>query len=389
MSSGRKIAILQTAFLGDTLLSVPLAKALLQHEVARDGLLLICRKGLGEFFRALEIFDQVLEVEKGAASSYDLAMRDLESWWASASSRVLLSPHESPRSRVWAARLKMRAQFRSSMGANRNLEVIGYRSQPFGIFSSMYSKAITRPMALPEALRQLALLQADTFLTSDLWRERLAGFALDQGTGRGGVASDGSLMAVPEWASMSIPRFASLGRDPKRIAMAPGSVWKTKQWTKAGFAEVGRAALQSGMSVDLVGTKDERVLCQEIVELIVSQSTEFASHAGSRVANHAGELTLLQTTDVLARAGQAFVNDSGAMHLAALSGTPVVSFFGPTVLDFGYRPWSQSASVLEPPEKLKCRPCGKHGSQSCPIGTHECMKSIQATRAISLLKINP
>lgn len=385
MSSGRKIAILQTAFLGDTLLSVPLAKALLQHEVARDGLLLICRKGLGEFFRALEIFDQVLEVEKGAASSYDLAMRDLESWWASASSRVLLSPHESPRSRVWAARLKMRAQFRSSMGANRNLEVIGYRSQPFGIFSSMYSKAITRPMALPEALRQLALLQANTFLTSDLWRERLAGFALDQGTGRGGVASDGSLMAVPEWASMKLSRFSGRGRDAKRIAMAPGSVWKTKQWTTEGFSAVAGAALSRGFSIDLVGTKDERGLCEEIVSQIGCQIAESHGSDISRVRNLAGELSLLETTEVLALANQAFVNDSGAMHLAALAETPIVSFFGPTVLDFGYRPWSNSAFVLEPEEKLACRPCGKHGGQSCPIGTHECMKSIRPERAISHL----
>lgn len=387
MSSGRKIAILQTAFLGDTLLSIPLAKALLEHEVTRDGLLLICRKGLGDFFRALDLFDQVLEVEKGDSSSYALAMRSLESWWASASSRLLVSPHESPRSRAWAARLKLRALVLSSLGANRNLETIGYRSEPFGLLSATYSKAVIRPMELPEALRQLALLQADSFLTSDLWRERLKGFSLDQGNGRGGVFTDGGLMEVPEWASMSIPRFTSLERDQRRIAMAPGSVWKTKQWTKQGFAEVGKEAIRRGMSVDLVGTRDERPLCQEILDQIVSGDADFSKDGAVKVINHAGELSLIETTEVLARAGRAFVNDSGAMHLAALSGTPVISFFGPTVLDFGYRPWSSKASVLEPPEKLKCRPCGKHGGQRCPIGTHECMTSIQASRAISLLEI--
>ncbi len=390
MSGGRKIAILQTAFLGDTLLSIPLAKALLEHEVANDSLLLICRKGLGDFFQALGLFDRVLEVEKGEAGSYDRAMNELETWWAYASSRVLVSPHESPRSRVWAARLKLRSVVKSGSGRDCHVHTVGYRSEPFGIFSMMYSQAVTRPMALPEAMRQLALLQADCFVTSDLWRERLRSFALDQADGRAGVGSDGKLMEVPGWASMKLSRFSSRGRDAKRIAMAPGSVWKTKQWTTEGFSAVVGAALSRGFSIDLVGTKDERGLCEEIVSQIGGQiggqiAEPHGGDVSTRVRNLAGELSLLETTEVLARASQAFVNDSGAMHLAALAETPIVSFFGPTVLDFGYRPWSNSAFVLEPEEKLACRPCGKHGGQSCPIGTHECMKSIRPERAISHL----
>lgn len=383
MVSGRKIAILQTAFLGDTLLSVPLAKALLENEVSRDGLLLICRSGFGDFFRALGIFDQVLEVEKGVAESYKMAMRSLEKWWEPASSRILLSPHESPRSRAWALRLKLRSVFRSGAGRDRNIQTIGFRSEPLGLFSSIYTQSLMRPMALPEAMRQLALLQADCFASSDLWRERLRDFILDQGSGRGGISSEGKLMPVPDWASMRLARFGALKREGNRIAMAPGSVWKTKQWTAEGFAEVGRAAVARGFSVDLVGTKDERQLCDQI-ERMMGENIATGGPAGS-VRNLAGQLSLLETGEVLAQASRAFVNDSGAMHLAALADTPVVSFFGPTVLDFGYRPWSNVVTVLEPPEKLKCRPCGKHGGQKCPIGTHECMKSITSDRAISLL----
>lgn len=388
MASGRKVAILQTAFLGDTLLSIPLVKALLQHEVQRDAILLICRKGLGEFFGALDLFDQVLEVEKGNASSYRQAMQELESWWDSASSRILLSPHESPRSRIWAARLRMRGMLRSAMGAKKDVQVIGFRTQPFGVLSAANSHSVTRPMELPEALRQLALLQADVFASAEIWRERLRGFRLDQSAGKGGVSASGKLMEVPEWASMALPRFTNLKRDQNRVVLAPGSVWKTKQWTKEGFAQVGREAVLKGFTIELVGTKDERPLCEEIVNLLLESlrlenSSLNKDDLNSRVLNHAGQCSLLQTSEILAAARRAFVNDSGAMHLAALGDTPTVAFFGPTVLDFGYRPWSNRAIVLEPTEPLKCRPCGKHGGEKCPIGTHECMKSIRPERATS------
>jgi heptosyltransferase-2 len=70
-------------------------------------------------------------------------------------------------------------------------------------------------------------------------------------------------------------------------------------------------------------------------------------------------------------------NDSAGQHLAALAGTKTVSVFGPTVLPFGFRPWNSQAIVVER-FGLSCRPCGKHGPMKCPIGTHECMKSIRS-----------
>ena len=50
----------------------------------------------------------------------------------------------------------------------------------------------------------------------------------------------------------------------------------------------------------------------------------------------------------------------------------------PTVLDFGYRPWSNQTYIIEK-VGLACRPCGKHGGHTCPIKTHDCMTHISAS----------
>jgi heptosyltransferase-2 len=73
------------------------------------------------------------------------------------------------------------------------------------------------------------------------------------------------------------------------------------------------------------------------------------------------------------------------MHLAATSETPSVVIFGPTILEFGFRPWQDRVFVVET-HGLACRPCGKHGHKKCPIGTHICMKQISKDEVLEKLQ---
>ena len=67
--------------------------------------------------------------------------------------------------------------------------------------------------------------------------------------------------------------------------------------------------------------------------------------------------------------------DSGNMHLASLTGTPVVSIWGATHTMAGFYGWQQDpADIVE--IDMACRPCSIYGSKPCARGDYACMNSI-------------
>lgn len=70
--------------------------------------------------------------------------------------------------------------------------------------------------------------------------------------------------------------------------------------------------------------------------------------------------------------------DTGNMHLAALSGVPVISVWGATHPGIGFGPWNQPEEniVQIPKAELDCRPCTVYGKGICRRGDFACMESI-------------
>jgi heptosyltransferase-2 len=102
------------------------------------------------------------------------------------------------------------------------------------------------------------------------------------------------------------------------------------------------------------------------------------------VRDLAGTTSLADLTAILASADGVVSNDSGAMHLAAATGAPVVAVFGAT-------DETRTAPVrasLEYPEAMVvtteawCRPCML---RECPID-HRCMTGITAPRVADAVR---
>lgn len=90
-----------------------------------------------------------------------------------------------------------------------------------------------------------------------------------------------------------------------------------------------------------------------------------------------GKLSLLQSTDITAKASVLLTGDTGLMHLASAMNTPIVSVWGNTVPDFGmypYFPGNQKQFSIHEVPNLSCRPCSKIGYQSCPKKHFQCME---------------
>ncbi len=162
------------------------------------------------------------------------------------------------------------------------------------------------------------------------------------------------------------------------VVMAPGSVWPTKRWTTEGYADVARRLRAKGYRVLLIGSRGERDLCLAIAAQ--------GGLAPSEVL--CGDLTLRETLALITIACRVLANDSAPLHLAESVGTPVTAMFGPTVPEFGFGPVAGHSAVIEL-GGLPCRPCGIHGAERCPIGTHECMTGISVADVLASVGGSP
>jgi len=148
------------------------------------------------------------------------------------------------------------------------------------------------------------------------------------------------------------------------VAIAPGSVWNTKRWLPERFAGVATALIERGHKVILIGGPADEQLGSKIV-----------AGVKNKIHNAIGKCSLRQSALLIKYSRVLLTNDSAPMHLAVSVGTPVTAIFGPTITDFGFFPYGDNDVVVET-EGLVCRPCGSHGGNTCPIKTFDCMKGI-------------
>lgn len=158
------------------------------------------------------------------------------------------------------------------------------------------------------------------------------------------------------------------------IAVAPGTVWKTKQWLPERFAEVAKK-LSADHTVILIGGKEDEALCEEIRRSV----------GMTNCINFAGKLSLLQSAEAIKRCRLLISNDSAPMHIAVAVGTPVVAIFGSTVPEFGFAPFGAHDVVVET-KGLDCRPCAIHGGIKCPIKTFVCMRAIESQEILRVIE---
>jgi heptosyltransferase-2 len=96
-----------------------------------------------------------------------------------------------------------------------------------------------------------------------------------------------------------------------------------------------------------------------------------------------GKLSLLGSSELLARARLLITNDSSPQHLASAMNTPTIAIFGPTVPAFGFGPLAPHSLIAELPD-LPCRPCHHHGPPTCPLTHWKCMRDLSVDRVEEL-----
>ncbi|MEJ7811658.1 MAG: glycosyltransferase family 9 protein [Gemmatimonadaceae bacterium] len=182
--------------------------------------------------------------------------------------------------------------------------------------------------------------------------------------------------AEREAVESALAAGGGLRADERVVAMAPGSVWGTKRWPH--YPELA-TRLGSRCVIAIVGSAADSEAARAI-----SAARRAGGGEGSRTLDLTGKLSLLASAEMIGRAVALVTNDSSPQHLASAMGTRTITLFGPTVPQFGFgplAPGSESPGLAA----LPCRPCHHHGPETCPLGHWRCMRELSASSIEGLL----
>lgn len=321
-----RVLVLQTAFLGDVVLTTPLFRALRRRlpDARIDALVTPAAAPLIEEDPHL---DRVLRYDKKGKDGFLAMGRQLRA----ARYDAVVVPHRSHRSAMLA---------RLSAAPVR----VGFADAGF---SFLFTQRVRRPPGRHEVDRNLALLQG-------------LGFEAEPGDR---VLHVGYTPREAEAVDRVLGEFG-VGPGERLVGLAPGSVWATKRWPAERFARVGRELAAQGARVVVLGGPDDR----EVAETV-------CAGVGPGTVNAAGRTSLKALAAWMDRLALLVTNDSAPLHVAAARGTPTVAVFGATTLDLGFGPFHEASRVVE--AEVSCRPCGLHGGRRCRKGHFRCMLDIR------------
>lgn len=122
------------------------------------------------------------------------------------------------------------------------------------------------------------------------------------------------------------------------VALNPGAHRARRRWPAAFFAKLARMLAGHGLNPVLVGAPADREVCSEVIR-----------QCGTDLPDYSGKTTLPQMARLLADSELLVSNDTGAVHLAAAAGTPVVGLFGVTAFFRETSPWGEGHLILQTP----------------------------------------
>ena len=153
---------------------------------------------------------------------------------------------------------------------------------------------------------------------------------------------------------------AGARRGAWRCAIAPGASYgAAKCWPPERFASLAdRLISECGADVIFFGTSGEKEIAARI-----------CSAMKSRAISLAGQTSMRDLAALFSVCSVFIGNDSGAMHVAAAAGLPVIGIFGSTDPE-GTAPVTQQFTLIR--EAVSCSPCFL---RRCPVD-HRCMTRI-------------
>jgi heptosyltransferase-2 len=328
-----KVLVIETAFLGDAIIALALARAV-RRKLPTSHITYVVRPDAAGVVRASPDVDLVIQFDKRGKESGFSGIRSKADELNTLGFDILFLLHNSKRSQ----RLSSLLNIPTKVGFPGSTEATLTHITPDTGWTTRYERA-----NLP-------------FRT---------------------LYPDADISALPSIEAAVPPVVAGFAtRFPSLVALAPGSAWRTKKWGDERYAELARRLSERGVGILVIGGNDTTAAGELILK----------SCSPGTVLNLAATLGLVEAAGAIAASSMLVANDSAPTHLGVAVATHVITIFGPTIPGFGFGPPAEVGTIMELPQ-LWCRPCTHHGSNHCPIYSHECMTMISVDRVLSAMNI--
>ncbi len=333
-----KILIIQTAFIGDAVLTLPMIQVLNKmHD--NSEIHVVCIPSTEGIFSASPYVKKVIVLDKKNKHSSIFSVVQFAEDLKKENYTRIYSPHRSLRT----ALLVMFTGVRETFGFTTN----GLRH--------IYKNLIEYKAEHHEVQRNLDLI--GYHYSNEGWK------ILPEIN-----ISENEKNRVDEYINY-------IGINNGYICIAPGSVWNTKIYPVKYIEEIIKHIIKNSLNgVLLIGGEKDELLCSGIAE-------KFAGN----VYSAAGRFSIIESVEILKRAELLITNDSAPTHLAMCADIPTITIYCSTVAGFGFYPYNESSSFLSY-DDLFCKPCGIHGYRKCPINTFECGYNLRPDVVIEKLE---
>mgnify|MGYP000875000078 FL=1 len=339
-----KILIIQTAFLGDAILTLPLIQKL-YSKYPESKISVIAIPASKEIFTVSQyVQNTIVYDKKGKDKSLKSFIRILLKIRKEKFDKIY-SPHRSFRSSLIVA----------SSGCK---ETFGFNTSSMGF---VYKYLVEYKKDIHEVARNLFLGGFD--ISGNNWK----------------IFPD---IKISEEISKKIDDKIKNNFKNEIITIAIGSVWATKKYPIDYFSEIAKYFISIGYEVALIGGKED-----------ANESESLCNSLGGSIVSFVGKLSLIESIALIGASKLLICNDSAPTHLGmatsssislsllteqaipkhlgSVKSTPVVTLYCSTVKEFGFYPYADNSLILSY-DKLDCKPCGIHGRTKCPLGHFNC-----------------
>jgi len=333
----KKIVVIQTAFLGDAVLTLPMLEIVaIKNPNAKIDVVTIPKNS--EIFLASPFVNEVIIYDKRNKHKGIKALFTFAKDLRQKNYNVIIAPHRSLRTSL----LVLFSGIKESFGFSN------------AIFSLVYKYPVSYKYHLHETARNISLVSDDAEKIYSKYLPKV-------------FFTDEIKQKVDE-------HLSSFHTGRKIIAIAPGSIWFTKRYPEEHFISLSRALIQKNYLILLIGSEGEFNLNEEVRQAL-----------NGNCINIAGKYSVVETIYLLTKCSLLITNDSAPTHFGMAANIPVMTIYCSTVPGFGFSPYNEKSSFVGL-NNLACKPCGIHGYQECPLSHFNCGQKLLPENVLEKLE---